>query len=115
MLYFKGGEWSKGKKYWAILRKQDEAKKAASLTPLDRITTVKPGENEGMIPQVSGTCMQGIQMTILSSQCPTKTMSSFLLKLDSFLLSTESVPEIREFKTLIHSVLYNKKSLKTLT
>lgn len=74
-----------GKKYWAILRKQEEAKKAANLTPLDRTTTVKPGENEGMIPQVSGTLMQGteIRTTPLRSGCPMGTVFSFLPKVDS--------------------------------
>ena len=62
MLHSKREAGWRGEKYWAILRKQDEAMEAADLTPQERAMAVKPGENEGIIPQLSGNMTRGTLM-----------------------------------------------------
>lgn len=56
--------------------------------------TEKPGENEGVILQVSGTLMQGtlIGMTLLHSECPNSMVSSFLPKLEQLFPWAQKVP-----------------------
>lgn len=97
---------------WAKLRKHKGAMKKANLTPLDRTMEIKPGENQRAILQASNTLMHGTLMDRLHSAL------NFLLELCPHSSSSWTAialgTEIREYKTLLHSLFYNKKSLQTL-